>query len=120
MRLRNVWISVPGLTCAVLLVSCGGGSPSTSSTSSGGASAPAGGSSGAKVDAATAGDVKGMVMVDGMVPMNAAIKMNADPVCVRLNKDPQFQETYAVGSDGKSLGNVFVYVKDGQIGRAHV
>ncbi len=39
--------------------------------------------------------------------------MNADPVCVKQNKDPQFQETYMVGDDGKTLGNVFVYVKDG-------
>jgi plastocyanin len=39
--------------------------------------------------------------------------MNADPVCVKENKTPQFQETYMVGSDGKSLANVFVYIKDG-------
>ena len=39
--------------------------------------------------------------------------MNADPVCVKENTTPQFQETYMVGADGKSLGNVFVYVKDG-------
>jgi plastocyanin len=45
--------------------------------------------------------------------MNEGIKMNADPVCVKENTTPQFQETYAVGSDGKALANVFVYVKDG-------
>jgi plastocyanin len=39
--------------------------------------------------------------------------MSADPVCVKENPTAQFQETYTVGSDGKSLGNVFVYVKDG-------
>ena len=50
---------------------------------------------------------------DGTVPKNEPIKMNADPVCLRENKAPQFQETYEVGSDGKSLANVFVYVKDG-------
>ena len=48
-----------------------------------------------------------------MAPKNAAIKMNADPKCLTFNKTPQFQETYEVGSDGKSLANVFVYVKDG-------
>jgi len=68
---------------------------------------------GQKVDTATAGDVKGTVMLDGVAPKNEAIKMNADPVCVKENKNPQFQETYMVGSDGKSLANVFVYVKDG-------
>ena len=110
MRLRNVLVSVLGLTCAVSLVSCGGGGESTSGTSE---TAPASSPSGMKVDAGTAGDVKGTVVVDGMVPMNASIRMNADPVCVRENKTPQSQETYVVGSDGKSLGNVFVYVKDG-------
>ena len=106
MRLRNVPVSVLGLTCAVFLVSCGGGNESTSST-------PAASSLGMKVDTATAGDVTGTVVVDGMVPMNALIRMNADPVCVRLIKEQQFQETYVVGDDDKALANVFVYVKDG-------
>jgi plastocyanin len=68
---------------------------------------------GQKVDPATAGSVKGTVSVDGAVPKNEPIKMNADPVCVTQNKSPQFQEAYEVGADGKSLANVFVYVKDG-------
>ena len=79
----------------------------------GGAGGAGGRAGGQKVDAATAGDVKGMVTLDGTAPKNEAIKMNADPVCVKENKTPQFQETYEVGSDGKSLANVFVYVKDG-------
>jgi hypothetical protein len=66
-----------------------------------------------KVDASTASDVKGTVTLDGMAPKNEVIKMNADPVCLKEAKGPQTQETYVVGSDGKSLGNVFVYVKDG-------
>jgi hypothetical protein len=66
-----------------------------------------------KVDASIAGEVKGTVTLDGMAPKNAPIKMNADPICLRENKTPQFQETFEVGSDGKSLANVFVYVKDG-------
>jgi hypothetical protein len=57
--------------------------------------------------------VKGTVTVDGPVPANAQIKMNADPVCARQVDGPQMMETYVVGSDGKSLANVFVYVKDG-------
>ena len=39
--------------------------------------------------------------------------MNADPVCMKANSTPQVQETYMVAADGKGLGNVFVYVKDG-------
>jgi plastocyanin len=40
--------------------------------------------------------------------------MNADPVCLKQTSgSPQMQETYVVGPDGKTLGNVFVYIKDG-------
>jgi plastocyanin len=109
MRLRNVWVSGLSVALAVSVVACGGGSKDTSSASS----APAGAAGGQKVDAATAGEVKGGVTLDGTAPKNEPIKMNADPVCVKENPTPQSQETYMVGSDGKSLENVFVYVKDG-------
>ena len=108
--LRNAWVGVLGLALAASVVACGGGS-SDAAKPADTAAAPAGG--GQKVDPATAGSVKGMVTVDGTVPKNEAIKMNADPVCVKANTSPQFQETYEVGADGKSLANVFVYVKDG-------
>ena len=109
MRVRNVWVCTLGLALATS-IACGGGS--NSSTSSEPAS-PAATPSGLKVDTATAGDVKGMVTIDGMPGKNEPIRMNADPVCVKQNSTPQFQEAFVVGSDGKSLGNVFVYVKDG-------
>jgi hypothetical protein len=96
-----------GLTCAASVVACGGGQETSSS------SIPAPAPGAVKVDPATAGDVKGMVMLEGMAPKNDVIKMNADPVCLKQTKGDQTQETYMVGSDGKSLGNVFVYVKDG-------
>ena len=111
MRLRNVWGSALGLTLAASVIACGGSS-GTSSTSSE-PSSPAATPAGQKVDMSTVGDVNGTVVVDGAVPKNEPIKMNADPVCVTQNKTPQFQETYLVSSDGKTLGNVFVYVKDG-------
>jgi plastocyanin len=94
---------------AISVVACGGGSNETSSA--GGAPAAAPGAQ--RVDAATAGGVTGTVTLDGMAPKNEPIRMNADPVCVKENPTPQFQESYVVGNDGKSLGNVFVYVKDG-------
>src|SRR5262245_38907167 len=106
MRLRNVWIVTLGVALASV-AACGGGESSKSAEPS--AATP----SGEKVDTSKAGNVTGTVSVDGAVPKNEAIKMNADPVCVRENKDPQFQETYTVSSDGKTLGYVFVYVKDG-------
>jgi hypothetical protein len=94
---------------AATAAACGGSKESTS----GEPSAPAGSPAGEKVDPSTTGTVTGTVVLDGMAPKNDAIKMNADPVCIREAKGPQFQETYVVGDDGKSLGYVFVYVKDG-------
>jgi plastocyanin len=66
-----------------------------------------------KVDAGIAGEVTGIVALDGAPPKNAPIRMNADPICVREASGAQFMETFEIGSDGKSLANVFVYVKDG-------
>ncbi|MGE3519833.1 MAG: carboxypeptidase regulatory-like domain-containing protein, partial [Vicinamibacterales bacterium] len=74
--------------------------------------AEAPGAGGQTFDSATAGEVKGRVTVDGTVPANEQIKMNADPICLRQASGPQSMETYVVGPDG-ALGNVFVYVKDG-------
>ncbi len=111
MRLRNVWVSSLGFALAASLVACGGNKEASST--SGQPSAPAGTPAGQKVDTATAGTLNGTVTLDGAAPKNEAIKMNADPVCLREAKGPQTQETYMVGSDGKSLANVFVYVKDG-------
>jgi hypothetical protein len=112
MHQRNAWVSVLqcaiAITLAALVAACGG----NKETSSTGGEAPAATTGGEKVDKATAGNVSGTVALDGMAPKNDAIKMNADPVCIRENKTPQFQETYTVSDDGK-LANVFVYVKDG-------
>jgi plastocyanin len=110
MLVRNAWVGLLGIAVAVSVVACGG---SESSNKSGDASSPSATPAGQRVDTATAGAVTGVVALDGAVAKNEAIKMNADPVCVRENKTPQFQETYMVSSDGKTLGNVFVYVKDG-------
>jgi plastocyanin len=103
-------LSVLSVLLAVSVAACGGGSKPVDDLDVGGA-APSG--TGPKVDATTAGEVKGTITIDGMAPKNAEIRMNADPVCQREAKGPQVQETYEVGADGKSLANVFVYVKDG-------
>src|SRR6266576_6737698 len=109
MRLRKVMVYGIGFVLAASVAACGGGSSSSTSSAP---PAPAGG--GKKVDPATAGGVKGTVALDGAAPKNADIKMNADPVCVKQTAgSPQAQETFIVGTDGKSLGNVFVYVKEG-------
>ena len=87
MRLRSLWISALGLGLAVTLMACGGGSKESSATPEGG---------GQKVDPATAGEIAGVVSFDGVAPKNEAIKMNADPVCVKENPTPQTQETFEV------------------------
>lgn len=110
MRLPSVWVYGLGISLAASLAACGGNQETSSTSAAPATSAPAGAQ---KVDTATAGGVKGIVALDGPAPRNEAIRMNADPVCVREAKGEQLQETYIVGSDGKSLANVFVYVKDG-------
>ena len=89
MRLRNAWVGLLGMAMATALVACGGSSET--SNKSGDASAPSATPAGQRVDTATAGTVKGVVTLDGTAPKNEGIKMNADPVCVRENKTPQFQ-----------------------------
>ena len=113
MHRRDAWVNATRWTMVVTLaamVAACGGSKETSSTTG---EPPAGTAAGEKVDKSTAGSVKGTVALEGTPPKNEAIKMNADPVCIREAKGTQFQETYVVGDDGKTLGNVFVYVKDG-------
>src|SRR5262245_62051089 len=100
MRLRNAWVGILGMSLAVT-IACGGGGSDTSKPAE--TAAPAAGATGGgpKVDAATAGSIKGKVTLDGAAPKNEPIKMNADPVCLTQAKGPQAQETYMVGSDGK-------------------
>src|SRR3954470_11216101 len=109
MRVRKFWIGALGLALAASITACGGKKDDLDAPDAGGGAAATG--SGPKVDAATAGNVEGVVAFDGVAPKNEPIKMNADPVCVKENTTPQQQETYEV-ADGK-LANVFVYVKDG-------
>ena len=110
MRIRNAWVGLLGFAFAVAVVACGGGSQDSAAPATTPATSAGGGQ---KVDTANAGKVSGTVVLDGTAPKNEQIKMNADPVCVREAKGPQTSEAYIVGGDGKSLANVFVYVKDG-------
>ena len=109
MRVRNLWGAALRVTLAVSVAACGGGGEETAGSMESAAETAVG----QRVDPQNAGNVMGTVVVNGEVPANAAIQMNADPVCVQENQGPQSQETYVVGGDGTMLGNVFVYVKDG-------
>jgi plastocyanin len=110
MRKSSGWIPTLALALAFMVAAfitaaCGGGS--TSKTA-----APAA-TPGEPIDMATVGELKGSVAIDGVPPANAVIRMLADPACNKQVQGEQTQETYVVGHDGKTLGNVFVYVKDG-------
>jgi plastocyanin len=101
---------------AMALVACGGGgNQSPQSTAQPQSAAPAPASSGAAapaaVDAATAATVTGKVTFTGTPPAAQPVKLSSDPYCQKANPGLK-TETEVVGSDG-SLGNVFVYVKDG-------
>jgi plastocyanin len=93
-------LCIPGLAGA-----CGGASQETAPAAT---NQPAA----APVDSATAGSVTGKVVLDGLAPKNALLKMDADPACVPAAKTPLTQETFMVG-EGGAFQNVFVYVKDG-------
>lgn len=112
MRLRNVWMFGLGVAMVASVSACGG-SPEKPAAETAAPAAAAAATGSGPVDPATAADVKGTVTIEGTVPANEPIKMNADPICARQADGPQTMETYVVGADGKSLGNVFVYVKDG-------
>jgi plastocyanin len=100
---------------ALALLACGGGNQSQQNTAqSEGAGAPV--SSGAPApaapfDAATAATVTGKVTFTGTPPAAQPVKLSSDPYCQKANPGLK-TEAEVVGSDG-SLGNVFVYVKDG-------
>ena len=112
MRLRSVSVCALGLTLALVAVACGGGGSEAPSTSAP-AAAPSAAPAGQRVDASTAGTITGVVALSAAAPANEAIRMNADPICLKQAPGAQAQETFAVGPDGKTLGNVFVYLKSG-------
>ena len=77
---------------------------------------PAGPPPGAqRVDPSKTGALAGRVLVEGPVPANATIKMQADPYCSRAHPDGSSLESFIVAPVGGTVGleNVFVYVKDG-------
>lgn len=107
MRRHFGWTVVVAFSVALVAAACGGSEQAPPAATAASTAA------GPRIDQATAGEVKGTVVIDGAAPANERIRMIADPACSRQAQGDQFQETYMVGADGKSLGNVFVYVKDG-------
>lgn len=64
-----------------------------------------------RVDAATAGTVKGRVAFEGTLPQNPPLKLGGDPICEKAHPGGATSDVFI--GEGGGLGNVFVYVKDG-------
>jgi len=74
--------------------------------------APSGPPANAKrVDDSKTGNVSGRVTIEGAVPANPPIKIEADPFCAQQNPSGATFEHFVLNNGG--LENVFVYVKDG-------
>jgi plastocyanin len=65
------------------------------------------------VDPSTAASLSGRVVFDGTLPPAEVIRMEGDPKCISAAQGEERRTEYFVSNDGKSLGNVFVYVKEG-------
>jgi len=100
--MRSTLYIAAALCLTVAAAGCGGGEPERAATPA--ATAPVTN----PVDPATAGSVTGKVTLTGTPPAGRPIRTDSDPNC----KEPVSDESYMVATDG-SLGNVFVYVKDG-------
>jgi hypothetical protein len=89
---------------AALAVGCGG----TDSSKSAEPTAPAAAPDAKKVDAGTAGNITGKVLLEGTPPTPTTFKMTSDPACGAAEGH---SESFVV--DNGALQNVFVYIKDG-------
>ena len=99
--LRALFI-VATFSLAIVAAACGGGQQQEAPPAPAVVANP--------VDPATAGNVRGSVMLEGTPPAPAPITRESDPYCEKLG--PATTETISVGTGG-ALQNVFVYVKDG-------
>lgn len=63
-------------------------------------------------NAFASGSIKGTIKYDGPLPFPKLIHMDADPVCFAVNRGNVHSLALMTG-DNNSLGNVFVYVKNG-------
>lgn len=100
----------------LLMVGCGGGGDAGSDTADAGAeAAPAEATS--SVDAATAGNIAGLISFAGDAPARQAIDMAEESVCADKHATEPMTETVLVG-EGGGLANVFVYVKEGLEGQS--
>ncbi len=99
--MRRFRLAMPYLVLAATLA-CGGSSTPAEP-------AP----SGPVVDPATAASVAASVVFEGAVPAPVMVRLDGDPKCVAENGGMERPSESIVLGNGRSLQNVFVYVKDG-------
>jgi plastocyanin len=105
MKGKSLLIFAATIALAIGIISCGGGGQPAGTP----AATPAATAS-KPVDAATAGSVSGMVMLDGAAPKMKTINMAAEPTCAKEHSTPAMTQDVVVGAGG-SLQNVVVYLK---------
>lgn len=72
----------------------------------------------ATVNPATAGEITGVVKLDGKPPRMPIIRMGADPQCITANKGHRVHSEQVVVGEHGALENVVVYIKSG-LGNYH-
>jgi plastocyanin len=92
------------VAASVCLAACGGSAPTSEQPAA---------VSVAAVDPASVATLSGQVAVDGSIPPAQVIRLDGDPKCAELVKGSERRTELIVSNDGKTLANVFVYVKDG-------
>src|ERR1700691_327544 len=93
---------------AMAITGCGGKKDESADNTA----APAGAPAGKTVDPATAGEVTGVVKLDGVGPKAKNINMAGEPAFSQARTRPAMTEEVVTG-DGGALANVVVYVKSG-------
>ncbi len=115
MQQRNFW-TLASIFALAMAVACGGPGDGETAAPAESPAAAAAAPAAAPVDPATAGNIAGMVMMEGTPPGAEELRMSSDPVCVQQATNTSSE--YFVVGEGNHLGNVFVYVKEGLEGRS--
>lgn len=110
--MKRAWFYMALMAALAIAVSGCGKKESPETSEQPAAKAPAG----ATVDAATAGSVTGMAMIEGTAPTLKPINMSAEPYCSKAHPTPVVPQEVVVG-DKDALANVVVFVKDDLSGK---
>lgn len=108
MKRKTMWMFLAALLALTLVMAACGKKESTETAGTTPAAAP----KAEAVDPATAATISGTVKLEGAAPKGRRLRMDADPGCVAMHKEPVTDEEVVVGQ-GNALANVVVYVKTG-------